>query len=83
MLRAQERAGERLVGLVDEGRGRFGAGFGLGRVQVRVEAGLEAQKLAAEGDEVYGKGGGRGRAVGEGFGECVVVSLGRRGGRRR
>lgn len=75
VLRAEERVGEGLVGLVDEGRGGFGAeleGALLG-VSVGVVAGLEGEEFAAEGAGVYGEvAGGRG-PEGEGFGEDFVV----------
>lgn len=72
VLRAEERVGERLVGLVDEGRGGFGAELVV-RVAVRVVAGLEGEEFAAEGAGVYGEvARGRG-AEGEGFGEDFVV----------
>lgn len=72
VLRAEQRVGERLVGLVDEGRGGFGAELVV-RVPVGVVAGLEGEEFAAEGAGVYGEvARGRG-AEGEGFGEDFVV----------
>lgn len=75
VLRPQQRVGQRLEGLVDARRCRFGPGFGLGRVHVRVGAGLKLQEFAAEGADVDGEVAGRGRTVGERFGEEVVVGL--------
>lgn len=74
VLRAEERVGEGLVGLVDEGRGGFGAGLeGSLRVHVWVVAGLELEEFAAEGAGVDGEVA-RGRGPeGEGFGEDFVV----------